>query len=38
VRAGYFYDQARVLLECGRVDAAGNLHCATAIARPEPRN
>jgi hypothetical protein len=33
IRAGYFYDQARILLECGRIDESGNLHCETRIAR-----
>ncbi len=33
IRAGYFYDQARILLECGKIDESGNLRCATRIAR-----
>ena len=33
IRAGYFYDQARILLECGKIDESGNLRCATRLAR-----
>lgn len=33
VRAGYFHDQARILIESGEVDEQGNLHCATRVAR-----
>lgn len=33
VRAGYFYDQARVLLEISKVDSEGGLRCSTRFAR-----
>lgn len=33
IRAGYFHDQARILLECGEVDETGGLRCATRLAR-----
>lgn len=33
VRAGYFHDQARVLLEISKVDTDGSLRCSTRFAR-----
>jgi hypothetical protein len=33
VRAGCFHDQARVLVEAGAVDDAGNLRCPARVAR-----
>lgn len=33
VRAGCFHDQARVLIECGKVDDQGNLHCQPKLAK-----
>jgi hypothetical protein len=33
VRAGCFHDQARVLIESGRVDERGNLQCPTKLAK-----
>lgn len=33
IRAGYFHDQARVLLESGEIDADGNLRCSSRLAR-----
>ncbi len=33
IRAGYFHDQARILLESGEIDDAGNLRCPTRFAR-----
>lgn len=33
IRAGYFHDQARILLESGQIDGAGNLRCPTRFAR-----
>jgi Protein NO VEIN, C-terminal len=33
IRAGYFHDQARVLLEVGGLDESGNLRCPTRVAR-----
>lgn len=33
IRAGYFHDQARILLELGKIDDGGNLHCPTRFAR-----
>lgn len=33
LRAGCFHDQARLLIESGRVDSNGNLECSTKTAR-----
>lgn len=33
IRAGHFYDQARMLLETGRTDDTGGLHCSIRSAR-----
>jgi hypothetical protein len=33
IRAGCFYEQARLLIESGEVDANGNLHCPTKLVR-----
>lgn len=33
IRAGYFHDQARILLESGEMDAGGSLRCSTRFAR-----
>lgn len=33
IRAGYFHDQARILLESGEIDAKGNLRCPSRFAR-----
>jgi hypothetical protein len=33
IRAGYFHDQARILLELSKFDGDGNLHCPTKLAR-----
>jgi uncharacterized protein DUF3883 len=33
IRAGYFHDQARILLESGVIDEVGNLRCPTRFAR-----
>jgi hypothetical protein len=33
IRVGYFHDQARILIECGRVNDFGNLRCSTRLAR-----
>lgn len=33
IRAGYFHDQARVLIECGSVRSNGNLHCSVRMSR-----
>jgi len=33
IRAGYFHDQARVLIECGSVQPDGNLHCSLRMSR-----
>lgn len=33
LRAGYFYDQARTLLDLGQLDESGNLTCALRSAR-----
>jgi hypothetical protein len=33
IRAGYFHDQARVLLELGSIDVDGNLRCSSRYAR-----
>ncbi len=33
IRAGHFYDQARLLVECGKVDDSGVLRCSIRTAR-----
>jgi hypothetical protein len=33
IRAGYFHDQARVLIESGSVQSNGNLHCSLRASR-----
>ena len=33
IRAGYFHDQARVLIESGSVQPNGNLHCSLRMSR-----
>jgi hypothetical protein len=33
IRAGFFYDQARLLLELGELDVAGTLHCPLRTAQ-----
>jgi hypothetical protein len=33
IRAGYFHDQARFLIECGSVQPNGNLHCSLRMSR-----
>jgi Domain of unknown function (DUF3883) len=33
IRAGYFHDQAHILLESGEIDADGNLRCPSRFAR-----
>lgn len=33
IRAGYFHDQARILLESGQIDDGGNFRCPTRLAR-----
>lgn len=33
IRVGYFHDQARILIETGRTDTAGNLLCRSKVAR-----
>lgn len=33
IRAGYFHDQARILLESGEIDGGGNLRCPSRVAR-----
>ncbi len=33
VRAGYFHDQARSLIECGEIDTEGALRCRLKVAR-----
>ncbi|HET9281409.1 MAG TPA: DUF3883 domain-containing protein [Candidatus Angelobacter sp.] len=33
IRAGYFHDQARVLIESGSIQANGNLHCSLRVSR-----
>jgi hypothetical protein len=33
IRSGRFYDQARLLIECGEIDVEGRLRCPSRLAR-----